>query len=450
MTPESSIPAFLSAVRLAPNTLSTYERALDGVQSYLGCKGLALEDIRHEHLQAYLDRMAKGGAKPSTVSVYRSAFRKYWTWLSENGALDHNPTVNLHPAHFEREEADELATDIDELARVDLECADFEWTDSAARDRAAVFMFLHAGLQVAEAHGLDWSDVDVQRARLTIRRRSGVERVVPLPPLLHRALSALQAEGDGSGAVFRRARNGDRLSTRSLLRVVADAGENVGIQGLTPKVLRSAFVWELARQGTPTRKIAELAGYSCTNAVLTKLGALGPTTATCKDCNGRPNLGAVASRCRTCWGTGIEVLATAAYLRRMEPVNVAGRLKAWSSEMRATASLLHRAPPKNSEAANQFEDIGRDLLGIANTLVGGGELPRVPRIERHRARPRLVMTERMRALGTEMRKLGDALVALGMIRVADGRLLQAMGANSWLIAWGIEEDASAVPLWSLV
>jgi integrase len=80
--------------------------------------------------------------------------------------------------------------------------------------RALVLVALFAGLRVSELRGLDWKDVDLDSARLTVRQRANLKgalgspksaagrRTVPLPALVVNALRERKLGTGGVGLVF--------------------------------------------------------------------------------------------------------------------------------------------------------------------------------------------------------------------------------------------------------
>ena len=137
------------------------------------------------------------------------------------------------------------------------------------RDSAVAALMALAGLRLAEVAGLDVDDVAIsaRRGLVTVRHGKGdVSRSVPLGNEPEgggaRSLVAawLQARPVvGSPALFV-GPNGERLTTRSLARIVGRIGADAGLS-LSAHVLRHTFVTRLVRSGTDVVLVAELAGH---------------------------------------------------------------------------------------------------------------------------------------------------------------------------------------------
>jgi integrase/recombinase XerC len=126
-------------------------------------------------------------------------------------------------------------------------------TEAETRDRAIVLTFYCLGLRVSELCGLNLEDCDLTRGTTWIKGKGRREReLIPLPALVIDAIRAyLRASGrpesasgggrrynggrdSAAGPLFRsrghRGKNRDgRLETRSVLRIVRELGQKVGL-----------------------------------------------------------------------------------------------------------------------------------------------------------------------------------------------------------------------------
>ena len=124
-------------------------------------------------------------------------------------------------------------------------------------------MLYGCGLRVAEVSGLDREDVDLEQGLLRVRRgKGGKERIVPMGPPAARALSRLLDETGEDGAHLFENSRGNRLSPRSIRRIVRQVGLRVGAPGLHPHALRHSFATHLLDGGADLRGIQELLGHA--------------------------------------------------------------------------------------------------------------------------------------------------------------------------------------------
>jgi len=112
-------------------------------------------------------------------------------------------------------------------------------TETETRDYAIVVTLFCLGLRVSELCGLNLEETDLVRGTAWIRGKGRREReLVPLPAAVVTALRRYLAHrgATGQGPLFvsrsrRGARDGSRrLHSRSVLRLVADLGERVGVR----------------------------------------------------------------------------------------------------------------------------------------------------------------------------------------------------------------------------
>jgi integrase len=132
-------------------------------------------------------------------------------------------------------------------------------TDATAkRDCAVISLMLLAGLRRQELVGLQRGDYDDADGRIEVRSRRGVRRSVLLEGECRRDVEAwLGRRGGGSGPLFLAfASTGEPLpkgiAAPTVNRILARRCAEAGLDGLTPRVLRGRFVWQLqagVRQG---------------------------------------------------------------------------------------------------------------------------------------------------------------------------------------------------------
>jgi len=109
-------------------------------------------------------------------------------------------------------------------------------TEAETRDHAMMLTFYCLGLRVSELCGLNLEDTDLARGNTWITGKGRREReLVPLPPPLIAAIRRyLTHRGSQAGPLFEtRGQRGKatdgRLETRSVLRIVRELGQRVGL-----------------------------------------------------------------------------------------------------------------------------------------------------------------------------------------------------------------------------
>jgi hypothetical protein len=377
------------------------------------------------------------------MNTYAGASRALLRWLYDEGHMPALIADQVHLAEPERR-IDQAGLDAATIAAI--EGAGWGWSRDPPRGRALTLVLLHAGLEVQEVVGLAWSDVDLAARRLTVRPPRGPTRTIPLTARLHEALNTLHRRGQGTGPVFTNPQDG-AMSVRGVNLLIAELADYVGEPKLSPRALRTAFMRRKVAGGASLKTVAQLAGLSSVNALRTRLGILGSEIQPCPECDGHPNPGPLSARCAACFGTGSSVSPPAAYVAGLDLVTARTRIKAWSTELRRLADALRAHGMADDAVDARLEGVGLVLWGIAGTMQPGGY--REPPTGEHAGGPvsMVALTQRLRALGTDLRRLGRALVSVGWAPPEMGSWLERNGANVSLLAFALEEGHREVEMW---
>jgi len=133
------------------------------------------------------------------------------------------------------------------------------------RNWAAVTLMLQAGLRVEEVTLVDVEDITLNERSGSVLIRSGKgdkERSVPLNLVARNALRAwLDLRPATVSTALFTGKETDRLTTKSLQRIVKDLGRQIGVPDLTPHWLRYTFAKRLEVNGTTIEQIRDLLGH---------------------------------------------------------------------------------------------------------------------------------------------------------------------------------------------
>ncbi|MFN7942632.1 MAG: tyrosine recombinase XerC [Thermoanaerobaculia bacterium] len=258
---------------LSPHTLRAYGSDLERFAAFLALflgveeRQLAVEAIDPAAVRAFLAALARAGAGPRTQGRALAAVRGFLGHAARLGAVAANAaarvrtpkTPTLLPRHLRPGEIEAL-----------LEAPLAAEGPLALRDRALLELLYASGLRVAELVSLDWPDLDLRQRVLRVVGKGSKERMVPFGRPARAAIetwrgawSAVRAAASGDGEpVFLNAR-GDRLSDRSVRRILDRYVEATATaRGIHPHTLRHTFATHLLEQGADLRAIQELLGHS--------------------------------------------------------------------------------------------------------------------------------------------------------------------------------------------
>ena len=285
-----AVAAYLDHLRLeegrAANTVAAYRRDLARYLDFLG--PAPLEGVTRDTVTRYLSTLRQPGEdgavlSDTTVARMAASVRGFHRFCAAEGITPSNPAARVGSPRVKK--GLPRALSVDEVAGL-LDGADGDGA-LALRDRALLEVLYGGGLRISEAVGLDQSDVEGDRADLTLRVRGkgSRERLVPVGRLAARAVerylrdgrpelvAAASARRRAEPALFVNARGG-RLSRQSGWKIVADAADRAGLgRRLTPHVLRHSFATHLLEGGADLRAVQELLGHATlgTTQIYTKV-----------------------------------------------------------------------------------------------------------------------------------------------------------------------------------
>ena len=118
------------------------------------------------------------------------------------------------------------------------------------RNYTLILLCFRHGLKLGELVNLQWKMVDFKRKALHVSRSmNGINSVHPLSGTELKALRKLKKDYPRSRYLFVTS-DGNRLTTRSVSRVVTEAGEAARLKfPVNPRMLRRGCAYELAQAG---------------------------------------------------------------------------------------------------------------------------------------------------------------------------------------------------------
>lgn len=219
--------------------------------------------VTHLDLRAWLGEMREAGRSRATVARKMAAARSFFHWLCREGFLPADPAAGLRtpkkekrlPRFLSREEMERLLS------------APKGEGIREVRDRAILESLYSSGVRVSELAALDETDLDLRAGVARVMGKGRRERLAGLGRFAVEAIRAYaeakrrQPGGGRSGALFEN-RDGGRLSTRGIQRVVAKRLAEAGLDPrISPHKLRHSFATHLLDAGADLRSVQELLGH---------------------------------------------------------------------------------------------------------------------------------------------------------------------------------------------
>lgn len=259
---EEAIRAFTAYMKSrgrSENTLINYASDLEQFAGYLKGQGITkTAEIDRDSIRIFLSSILGVGSKKSSASRKLSAVRGFLKWLSLRGYIQSDPaeglkgpkTDNSIPKAISYEDTVRLLTEGPDEGK------------NFMRDRLLLELMYGSGLRVSEAVGLNWDDIELDERMLRIVGKGSKERHVPFGSGVQRLLEDWAAATGSDGAVFKSSKcNADRLTVRTVHRIILKAGKKLGIYGISPHTLRHCFATHMLEHGAPLRVVQELLGH---------------------------------------------------------------------------------------------------------------------------------------------------------------------------------------------
>ena len=262
--------------RYSPLTVRNYRRDIDDFVAFCGVthasfdpKAIRREDV--EEWMVYLGDERK--LKVTSVNRTMASLRTFWRWMLAHGRVEKDLIKTLRqykaPKRLPTFVPDTRMEDVVAELREDIASEDFE----RLRDALIILLIYTAGLRLSELVNANMSDVSADYATLRVMGKGGKERIQPLLSSLGEVLRkyfiqiSSQNICTGQKKALILSKKGERISRRSVERIVDRKLKGVGVQGKTsPHVLRHTFATRVLNEGGDLREIQELLGHSSLKA----------------------------------------------------------------------------------------------------------------------------------------------------------------------------------------
>ena len=262
--------------RYSPLTVRNYRRDVDDFVAFCGVthdtfapNSIKREDI--EEWMVYLGEERK--LKVTSVNRTMASLRTFWRWMLAHGHVDKDLMKTLHqykapkrlPTFVPDSRMEDLLTEL----REDIASDDFE----RLRDALIILLIYTAGLRLSELVEANTSDIAADYTSLRVMGKGRKVRIQPLLSSLGEVLKkyfiqiSLQNICTTQKKALILSKKGERISRRTVERIVDRKLKGVGIQGKTsPHVLRHTFATRVLNEGGDLREIQELLGHSSLKA----------------------------------------------------------------------------------------------------------------------------------------------------------------------------------------
>ena len=270
------VEAFLNYMTVergvSPNTQAAYRSDLKQFLDFLDerrLRGAPVGDWRRVDetlVTAYAERLIELEYSDTTRARKVASLKSLFSFLSDEGVIEGDPTENLSTPRVGRSLPETLA--VEDVTRL-LEEASGKESPEAKRDLSMLELLYASGMRVSELVSLDTEDVDVDELSVRCFGKGGKERVIPIhwraantvAEYVEETRPALESERSGSALFLNR--RGDRLTRQGFWLILKGYARRAGITArITPHSLRHSFATHLLQGGAPLRHVQELLGHA--------------------------------------------------------------------------------------------------------------------------------------------------------------------------------------------
>jgi integrase/recombinase XerD len=248
---------------LAANSVESYRRDLARLKSWAEARGREPQALDKSDVTQFVMSLSREGLSSRSVARTISAARGFFRYLLLDGHVRVDPTAEVAspqgeqklPRFLSQEEVEKL-----------LEAPDTSGPEGV-RDRTMIEVLYATGLRVSELVGLTKSSVDADAGVLFCTGKGSKQRRIPVGrsavAWLQRYESARRAllSGRESQKLFV-GYLGRPITRQEFYKILAAHAERVGLDGVTPHVLRHSFATHLLEHGADTRSVQAMLGHA--------------------------------------------------------------------------------------------------------------------------------------------------------------------------------------------
>ncbi len=230
---------YLRAQNKAENTLVNYRIDLRHFMDYLERQGITdVAEIDTRAVRIFLSSIIGVGEAKTSASRRLSAVRGFTAWLSAAGRTPNDPSAGMKgPKKPDALPRAVSSDDVAKLMKLGLDAS----SEHYRRDRLVIELLYSGGLRVSELIGLTWKNVEVDERMLRVMGKGSKERLAPFGIPAQKLLEEWRDITcvDEDGPVFPSEKEGsERLTVRTVDRIVTRAARRAGLNGITPHPMR--------------------------------------------------------------------------------------------------------------------------------------------------------------------------------------------------------------------
>ncbi len=245
------------------NTCAAYEQDLNRFHMFLEeiCVD-SYDKVNETLLNSYIISLEKQNFSPSTISRNIVVIRNYFLYLMNERLIDYNPTAKIHGPKLTRQMPQMMS--VEEMSRL-MNSPDTN-TRIGMRDKAMFELLYGTGIKASEIIALTTTDVNYNYNIVTCRG-SKKDRLIPfgrqakeaLEQYMEHARDSFMTKGDSE--ILFLSQQGHALTRQGFWKIVKGYGKKIGLNDISPQILRHSFAMHLIENGANVSTVGEMLGY---------------------------------------------------------------------------------------------------------------------------------------------------------------------------------------------
>ncbi len=257
MTNQELLDEYFSVFKLrgySKNTINNYSYDFNMFLDFIEKNLLDVTTTDIRGFLAFRSESIKKSTLVNKINILKSLF----SFLTEEGYMEENPTDRIQKPSFNDNERRYLKLEEIEQIRIDV------------KDNFKIMLFellYSSGIRVSEAYDLNWEDIDFYNREILVKHGKGDKaRVTKMSIRAKLLLERYKNNRSDNHKWVLQSNYNQRMSTESIQRHIGDVGNIVNLEiKLTPHKLRHSFATTLSRRNTPIEVIQELLGHTDIN-----------------------------------------------------------------------------------------------------------------------------------------------------------------------------------------
>jgi integrase/recombinase XerC len=252
--------------RFSLHTVRAYSRDLEAFLAYQQhtYQVASMQEINHSMIRSWVVSLMEQQLTPRSVNRKISTLKTYCRFLLRSGELKKNPMLKVLapktskrlPVYVEQQQMQQLFDGVV-----------FEDGFAGLRDRVLLELFYATGMRLSELVSLKEADIDFGSSSVKVLGKRNKERIVPLTPLVLRAIRDYLGEKRKNGwageARLFVTDTGKPVYAKLVYRIVKHRlGQVTTLEKKSPHVLRHTFATHMLNNGADINTIKDILGHA--------------------------------------------------------------------------------------------------------------------------------------------------------------------------------------------